>query len=215
MLLLVIIHPIYVSVVFQLVAGSLPLDFTNTLDNRGMGPEREQELLSTYADLTAFLRQSNAISDALARKLNARAAREPRVAAAIVTKAQALREAMYRVIEAIAENREPAPADLKSVNDAVANSASRSHLQRSGENFAWTWSGEPDALERALWPIIRATADLLTSENLSRIRLCEADTCRWAFLDTSRNRSRRWCDMKVCGNRAKARRFYERQRHTD
>ena len=49
------------SVAFQLVAGSMSLDFANTLDNRGQGPEREKELLKSYADLVEFLRQSNVI----------------------------------------------------------------------------------------------------------------------------------------------------------
>jgi len=41
--------------------------------------------------------------------------------------------------------------------------------------------------------------------------MCAADDCAWVFLDTSKNHSRRWCDMKACGNRAKARRFNARQ----
>ena len=44
------------------------------------------------------------------------------------------------------------------------------------------------------------------------VRICGADDCLWIFLDTSKNRTRRWCDMKQCGNRMKARRFYERQK---
>jgi len=47
------------------------------------------------------------------------------------------------------------------------------------------------------------------------VRICEAtatDGCGWLFLDETRNRSRRWCSMKDCGNRAKARRHYRRRR---
>jgi predicted RNA-binding Zn ribbon-like protein len=62
-----------------------------------------------------------------------------------------------------------------------------------------------------LWPIASSAADLLTSERLKKVRLCEAKTCTWLFLDESRNHSRRWCDMKVCGNREKARRHYQRE----
>lgn len=199
------------SVAFQLVAGSLPLDFANTLDNRG-DPEREKELLANYADLVAFLQQSDALPDALARKLIVRAAREPRAASAVLHRSRILREAIYRVFAAIAEGHDPAPSDLDLVNAQITASAAHTRLQKINDNFVWTWSGEPDALDRVLWPIVRATADLLTSENLGRVRLCEDEKCRWAFLDTSRNRTRRWCDMKVCGNRAKVRAFYERQK---
>jgi predicted RNA-binding Zn ribbon-like protein len=61
-----------------------------------------------------------------------------------------------------------------------------------------------------LAPVVRAAADLATSAELSRIRECGSDTCFWLFLDRSKNGTRRWCDMKVCGNRAKARRHYQR-----
>ena len=61
-----------------------------------------------------------------------------------------------------------------------------------------------------LWPIIRSSADLLVSDELELVKICDNDECRWLFLDTSRNHRRRWCDMKVCGNRAKVRRFRAR-----
>lgn len=65
-------------------------------------------------------------------------------------------------------------------------------------------------LERILWPIAQSAAELLTSSELGTVRLCEAPDCAWLFLDQSCNRSRRWSDMKVCGNRQKARRHYQR-----
>jgi hypothetical protein len=50
-----------------------------------------------------------------------------------------------------------------------------------------------------------AAAAVAIQERIDRVKICPADDCRWAFYDTSRNRSRQWCSMKVCGNRAKAR----------
>jgi predicted RNA-binding Zn ribbon-like protein len=63
-----------------------------------------------------------------------------------------------------------------------------------------------------LWPVVRSAAELLTSDELGRVRECAADNCAWLFLDRSKNRSRRWCDMAVCGNRDKVRRFRQRSR---
>jgi predicted RNA-binding Zn ribbon-like protein len=64
-----------------------------------------------------------------------------------------------------------------------------------------------------LWPILRSAAEVLTSEKRTRLGQCADDRgCGWLFLDTSKNRSRRWCDMEDCGNRAKARRHYLRER---
>lgn len=63
-----------------------------------------------------------------------------------------------------------------------------------------------------LWPVARSAADLLVSPDLARVRKCAGPTCDWPFVDMSRNRSRRWCDMRECGNRAKARRYSVRHR---
>ncbi|HEY6630588.1 MAG TPA: CGNR zinc finger domain-containing protein, partial [Rhizobiaceae bacterium] len=54
---------------------------------------------------------------------------------------------------------------------------------------------------------------LLAGEAWKRIRIC--GNCRWLFLDRSRNASRLWCDMSVCGNRHKARRHYERRKKAE
>lgn len=79
--------------------------------------------------------------------------------------------------------------------------------------FAWSWADEPLDLEMPLWPIARSAAELLTSPAaLPTLRLCASERCAWLFLDTSRNGSRRWCSMRTCGNRAKARRHHARVR---
>jgi predicted RNA-binding Zn ribbon-like protein len=59
--------------------------------------------------------------------------------------------------------------------------------------------------------VVRAASDLLTSDALARVRQCADGSCAWLFLDTTRNRTRRWCDMKACGNRNKVRRFRKPQ----
>jgi predicted RNA-binding Zn ribbon-like protein len=66
-------------------------------------------------------------------------------------------------------------------------------------------------LDEMLRPVARSAADWLVSADVDRVRLCADDRgCGYLFVDTSRNRSRRWCSMESCGNRAKARRHYER-----
>jgi predicted RNA-binding Zn ribbon-like protein len=82
----------------------------------------------------------------------------------------------------------------------------------SDAEFAWDWAEDPDSLDRVLWVVARSAGELLTSDQLDRVRQCADDRgCGYLFLDTSRNRSRRWCSMESCGNRAKARRHYQRQ----
>ena len=61
-------------------------------------------------------------------------------------------------------------------------------------------------------PVASSAAELLTSAALEDTRECDSEGCGWLFLDTSRSRRRRWCDMRDCGNLAKVRRFRERRR---
>jgi predicted RNA-binding Zn ribbon-like protein len=68
-------------------------------------------------------------------------------------------------------------------------------------------SGASAVIARLLAVIARADAE----GTWERLKICPADDCLWAFYDFSRNRSRTWCDMRVCGNRAKARAFRARR----
>ena len=88
----------------------------------------------------------------------------------------------------------------------------RSQLVAVEGGYTWVWDEGGRALDSMLWPVARSAADLLTSGELQAVRQCAGRACGWLFLDTSRNRTRRWCDMSVCGNRAKARRHHERLR---
>ena len=79
-----------------------------------------------------------------------------------------------------------------------------------GDRFVLKTDASADDLLSPLAPVIKSAVDLLTSGAIGRVRTCAADTCEWLFIDTTKNRTRRWCDMKVCGNRAKVRRFRSR-----
>ena len=113
---------------------------------------------------------------------------------------------------ATAAGQQPGAEVLGVVNGVLADMLGRSRLAPAGGDLAWAWGGDEDALDRPLWAVARAAAALLTGPGLERVRACPGVGCGWLFLDTSRNRSRRWCDMRDCGNRAKARRHYQRSR---
>jgi predicted RNA-binding Zn ribbon-like protein len=87
-------------------------------------------------------------------------------------------------------------------------------IHAHGEEFDWEWEFDESDPEQALAPIACSAAELLASSDLlHHLRRCEGDNCGWLFLDSSRNHSRRWCDMRDCGNRAKVRRH--RQKHPE
>ena len=102
------------------------------------------------------------------------------------------------------------PGCSRALNAVLAQALAQLRVVNTGEVFAWDWAGDDPTLDRMLWPIAQSAADLLTSDELGSVKQCSG--CSWLFVDRSRNHSRRWCDMRVCGNRAKARRYYERHR---
>jgi predicted RNA-binding Zn ribbon-like protein len=195
---------------FDLSGGRLCLDFANTESERQLPTTRDE--LETYDDLVAFVHQSGALDDDAAAALRRAALERPGESAEALERARRLRGGIFRVLASRAVDGNVGDPDLASLGDDLARVLARSRLVTRDGGFAWDWSGAADALERPLWPIARSTADLLTSSDLETVKECASPTCTWLFVDTSRNRSRRWCDMKVCGNRAKARRHYERHK---
>jgi predicted RNA-binding Zn ribbon-like protein len=195
---------------FDLDAGRLCLDFANTLgvssDDHFHAPD----------DLLAFAQQADLVSDADLPRLLADLRAQPEAARALFARARVLRRAIFDVFSAVVARRPARAADLATLNDELAATLGQQRLVAEPDGrYDWGW--RPGRLEPAdvLRPIVRSAADLLTSPDRAAVRQCAAPDCAWLFLDTSRNRSRQWCSMQTCGNRAKARRYYERRRRTD
>ena len=74
---------------------------------------------------------------------------------------------------------------------------------------SWVWP-DPLPLASVLWHIALSAGELLTSSELSLVKKCDGRNCGWLFVDSSKNHSRRWCSMDVCGARAKMRTLYAR-----
>lgn len=203
-------HSMKAEPVFELSGGHPALDFANTVDNRPS--PRRKELLNSCADLIAWARQAGLLSSRQAATLSRQARRSPDQARELLRRAVTLREALYETLSARVAGKPLPGAALATVNRVLPGVLKRSHLVRENGGFKWEFSGATPRLEQLLWSIGRVIADFLTSENLPSLRECAADECGWLFLDHSRNRSRRWCNMKVCGNRDKVRRFRRRGR---
>ena len=188
----------------------MALDLANTFSRRH-DPVRRNDHLESFPDVVAFFRQSGVISTKDAQQLRQYALSQPAEARRSLAGILKLREAIYRLFAAIAQRKPVFAADLQIINDFALEALRHRALAPKNRGYAWEWV--PGANHRAdwlLWPAAKTAADLLTSGELPMLRFCEAPDCEWLFLDHSRNRSRRWCDMKSCGNRAKARRHYQR-----
>jgi len=195
---------------FDLSGGVLCLDFANTVSDRGaLAGSRDH--LQGYEDLIFFAQDSGILSSPEARRAIEIAGSNAQAASAVHRTAIALREAIYRVFAAATKSQVAKPKDVKMIEEFATEATKHRKLSASGREYRWEWKRDKDEMIMyTLWPIAQSAADLLTSDRLKKVRECEAPTCAWLFLDESRNHSRRWCDMKVCGNREKAKRHYER-----
>ena len=195
----------------NLKAGRLCLDFANTADWHAS--DQPEDLLNSYTDLVSWAERVGILAEDEAQQLLREAAHRPNDAVTVLEQAISFREAIYRIFSAIAGGRSAEATDLAILNDALSMTSGRLQIVSTTDGFAWEWTADEDVFDRMLWPVAHSAADLLTSEELRRVGECADDRgCGWLFLDMSRNRSRRWCDMRDCGNRAKARRHYERKR---
>ncbi len=188
---------------FDFSSGYLCLDYCNTAD--GNLKREWKENLHTYDDIVLWGREAGIISENEAEQLTRSASEYPADAIQTLEKARALRQTMYDIFSAISAGEQPESKDLAAFNAFLNEAGSRGTIS---EGLQWEWVS--DSLEKPLWPITWSAAELLLSEKRGLVRECGSETCSWMFLDTSRNHSRRWCDMKGCGNRAKARRHYAR-----
>lgn len=185
------------------------LHFTNTANR----PEpRPYDELGDYASLISWGEGVKVIGARRARALRRAARARPAQAQRALARARELREAIYRTFAAQARDEPVVSEDLASLSAAWTAGAGRARLAASPAGIVWSFEAAEDDLDQLLGPVARSAAELLTSPGCGRVRECASETCSDLFLDSSKNHRRRWCDMKVCGNRAKARRHRERQR---
>ena len=191
---------------FEFVAGNLALDFANTVHSHGLPDPRDD--LKTCSDLVAWGVQAGVWAER-DRQLLVRKARS-QAGAAHLRRSRQLREMIYHLFVGIAGSGKLAPETLAAFNACVRDAMTQASVHKSGTQYQLGCRPEAAPLDRLRFEVVRSALELLTSARLERVRQCSGETCSWLFLDTSRNGKRRWCDMQYCGNRAKIRRFRQR-----
>ena len=189
-----------------LVGGVLALDFCNTCSGRGS--EGLQEHLRSAPDLVAWARHAGILDEEKEEAL-LRLCGSAAFGLELLEKALGLREAIYRLDASIALGEVPAQADLDAIARAHAASLSKGQLTTREGGFGWSWPVESAAEETIIGPITASAMSLLAQADHARLKQCPGHHCGWLFLETTKNKTRRWCEMEVCGNRAK------QQRHRD
>lgn len=188
---------------FKLNAENVALDFVNTLDDR-YAPSGPRELLPAYADLLRFCRQAAILTQNEFGRLSAlpKASQEK----SLVTTIE-LRELLARIFYRLVERRSPANEDRIALEHWAAACAQHRELRWKDGRLTCAWKALDANPDTPALLLAEGALELITADPPARLHTCASGTCRWLFLDTSKNRTRRWCDMKTCGNRAKARRY--------
>jgi len=188
---------------FYFRAGNLALDFVNTVGNRLSETEKRNYFRATE-DVMRWAKEAGL---SLPKKNGANGKEIAR--AKDLDEMLAFRETVYRIFLNQVSHKPASPKDLRGLNDVLLKHRSRMYL--SPAHGAYQWSTKPISdFDWIVEEVAESAATLLTSPELERLRVCEDEHCGWFFLDRSRNLPRRWCSMEDCGNRAKARRHYER-----
>ena len=192
-----------------LIGGAPAFDLANTASGRG-GP-RAQDHLRLPEHVVAWARHAGLLTEAGARALRRLIAR-PRLATALLARTRELRGIVYEIGRALAAGSAPRPALLDRLTYIHAEALAHARLSPAASGFAWRWDAARAPVEAVVGPLALSAVELLRSAEPARIKQCAGDHCGWLFLDTTKNNRRRWCEMEVCGNRAKQKRLRGRRR---
>jgi predicted RNA-binding Zn ribbon-like protein len=199
---------------FQRIGGELCLDFANTVQGSRTLPHLSREMLNSYADLVEWGRAVLGLTKAQAKELLKAAQRRPQEAAATLKRAIVLRAAVYNLFSTMAAELRLPEEDLRTLNSFMVPAYAQLRLiDRGGANGCeWRWVDEPVPLDQVILRAAISAVYLLFSADLKRVRQCNAENCGRLFVDRTKNLSRRWCNMRECGNRAKVHRYRQRER---
>jgi predicted RNA-binding Zn ribbon-like protein len=192
----------------ELVGGSLCLDFVNTINSRHWP---EHDYLMGYKDLVGWAGKAGILRSDTARQLITRANLSTAEAESALNKALTLRDLLYQLFSLLARQVEPEAAALAKFNALYAEAISQGKLVRSGDGYTPAWDFT-HSCEAMLYPVLYAAGALLLSPAQQHIKECPG--CGWLFWDTSKNQTRRWCNMNTCGVRSKMKRYHGKQRTT-
>ena len=193
----------------DLVGGHIAIDLVNTVTARHAEPV---ERLENFQRLLYWARLTDEFNDRTLADLGALGRVDPAASDAALERLKIFRESLYDVLTALMDYREPPSravirleATWKGATEACSWSLIDGHLS---PELTVATSG----LDYLAHVIAFRSFDLLRAFPVERTRVCAGERCGWLFIDRSRGGKRRWCDMAVCGNTAKTRRYLQRRK---
>jgi predicted RNA-binding Zn ribbon-like protein len=194
---------------FEFIGGALCLDFVNTIHL--YGAEDPGEELCGPEDLTAWAARAGILTPGELLRLQKQWERHPDQGKATIKEARSLRANLRSLFQRTIHNGSATPSDVDLLNGLLQKFPAAAKLEGASGEWQMQWRSSSDGTRRILFEVLKSAAELV-SGRLGSLRECASPTCTWMFLDTSKNHTRRWCDMRACGNREKIQRFRARVR---
>ncbi|MFZ0452430.1 MAG: CGNR zinc finger domain-containing protein [Ignavibacteriaceae bacterium] len=202
---------------WKFIGGMLCLDFVNSVGGRMVKEGRHlpenvviRDKLENFKDLVSWEKEIGIITEAEKKYLINLS--EKKEAERTFKKAIELRESLFKIIYNVINNKDPEDELIELLNQEYFSANDNRKLIYKDHKIEWQFSKDPLKPDYLIWLVAESAVRLLSSDLISRVKICAGDDCGWLFIDTSKNKSRQWCDMKDCGNLAKVRRFRERQK---
>jgi predicted RNA-binding Zn ribbon-like protein len=191
------------------IAGDVALDFVNTVTGRD---ERPRDWLDGYSRLLDWAMRVQVLPERNLRALAKRASTEPALATRALSRAKALREAMFELVSALVAHEAPPAGSLALIREYWIEGAEAHELHYESGRVIAAPRGDASDLDLIAAMLAYRMVEHVLHLPVERLRKCHGQNCAWIFIDSSKAGRRRWCDMAVCGNTAKSRRYYARSR---
>ncbi len=199
------------STAFTFVGGRLWLDFVNTDDAR-LGVR--VDTVGSFDRYIAWLAAARVVDAERAAALQRRAVQQPSGAAAALVEARRIRASLRVLAERgrTDQGERAREAMLEEINRVLGRSVGTRRVEALPDGgYVRSFVPVGDAFSGLVIPIVESAVDTLVRGELVRIHACADRRCSRVFIDGTKSRTRRWCEMATCGNRAKAARARKRR----
>lgn len=190
------------------IGGDPALDFVNTAAGRDQADSRDY--LDGYERLLEWARKVELLPEKKLRALTRKARAEPAAAEKALARAKRLREALFELTTAIVSGSAPPKEALALLREHWLAGTQAHELRFTGGRVARELGGDSADLDLIAALVAWRMVEHVLPLPAERLRICQGQDCAWLFIDSSKAGRRRWCDMAVCGNLAKSRRFHAR-----
>ncbi len=195
---------------FVFIGGRLWLDFVNTDDARLGG---RIDTIASFERFVDWMEAARVLDAERAEGLRRRGAEQPSGAAAALVEARRVRAALRSLAERGRSDQGERTREvvLAEINRVLGRSVGTRRVEALPDGgFARSFVPVGDLFGGLVIPVVESAVDSLVQGELLRIHKCADRRCPRHFVDLTRSHTRRWCDMRTCGNRAKAQRWRRR-----